>query len=406
MRKAWREYAVLDSRIWTLAGARAVNTMGLSLVMAFMAIYLVTERGLSGTITGALYAGANVLQAYSQGWAGSFSDRAGRRVVMVFALFARAAIVPTVGTLVALDAPVWAIVVALSASWTVRGWFEPVAFAAVADIARPGQRVAAFGLQKVGVNLGWAIGPAVGGLLMRTLDYGTVFFCSAPIIVVAALAVARIREPERTAPADRTTLAGSFGDLSANRLALLFLGCAVLSGLVHGQLFSTFSIYVKGAVGLHEDSLGVLWLVNGLLVIALQLPAVIAIERIGVRAALVVGPMLYALSFLAIGAASSLVALAAAIAVLTIGEVIQDPAQQTTAATMADPQRMGRAMGLLGKARMLGLAFSLQIGGLAYDHFRDQPLAMWAVIAAIALALAVGHAVFGAVSNRHATESS
>ncbi len=55
-----KTYLALDRRIWLLAAARAINTAGLSLVMAFMALYLVTQRGLSGTTTGFIYLGANV----------------------------------------------------------------------------------------------------------------------------------------------------------------------------------------------------------------------------------------------------------------------------------------------------------------------------------------------------------
>jgi len=40
--------------VWLLAAVRAGNTMGLSLVMAFMAIYLNRERGVSGTSVGLL----------------------------------------------------------------------------------------------------------------------------------------------------------------------------------------------------------------------------------------------------------------------------------------------------------------------------------------------------------------
>jgi MFS family permease len=393
-------YRDLDRRIWVLAFARAVNTMGLSLVMAFMALYFVSERGLSGTATGAIYLGANVLQAFSQGWAGAFSDRAGRRVTMVVALALRAVLVTVLGALVSADAPVWAVSAALYASWIVRGAFEPVAYAAVADVCAPRDRVAAFGLQKIGVNLGWALGPAIGGLLLHYWSYGSVFFVSAPIILVAAIAVARIREPERKAPAPRLSLREALAAFRWQPVMAVFLACALLAGLMHGQLFSTFSLYVKEGMGLDEGVIGLLWAINAVCVVALQMPAVALIGWIGTRGALVLAPILYAASFALVGAAGGFAVLAAAIVVLSVGEVVFEPAQQTAAAELADPDQMGKAMGLLGQMKMLGLALSLLVGGLAFDAFTGRPLSMWGALATIPIAAAVGFAAFGAMTRK------
>src|SRR5690349_2826253 len=79
LRRTASAYRGLDRRIWTLAAVRAVNTMGLSLVLSFMGIYLVTERGVSGFTVGAIYCVANVCQALANTYAGTLSDRIGRR---------------------------------------------------------------------------------------------------------------------------------------------------------------------------------------------------------------------------------------------------------------------------------------------------------------------------------------
>ena len=78
--------------------------------------------------------------------------------------------------------------------------------------------------------------------------------------------------------------------------------------------------------------IGALWAINAACVIALQVPAVGLIDRIGTRAALVLAPLLYATAFLGFGIAEGFGMLAISIAVLTVGEVIFEPAQQTTAA--------------------------------------------------------------------------
>jgi MFS family permease len=73
--------------------------------------------------------------------------------------------VALLGGQILVDAPLATIAVTFVISSSLRGCFEPVAYALCADLARPDQRTAAFGLQRMGTNLGWAMGPALGGLL-------------------------------------------------------------------------------------------------------------------------------------------------------------------------------------------------------------------------------------------------
>jgi MFS family permease len=398
MRSAWRDYAALDRRIWALAAARAVNTMGMSLVMAFMAIYLTADRGASGTLYGTIYLVANLCQAMAQGYAGELSDRTGRRRLMVASITARAGVLCVLGVLVLYTAPIPAIAVVLVVSSTLRGCFEPVAYALVADVARPSERVAAFGLQRMGTNLGWSIGPALGGLLAVLIPYGWVFFCAAATLLFAGVAVARIDDPmpvERDGPAPRVSLIEAAREASRDAATAVLLSCALLGALVAVQLFSTLPIYAAGELGLSKGDIGLVFSVNGLAVLLFQMPAVGFIQRTGAERALVVGALLYVVAFLGVGVAGGFVTLAAAVLVMTLGEVVAAPAQQHAAAELGDPRRMGRAFGLLGTMQMLGVAAAPLCGGVIYDHLRHHHLAMWSAIALLAVALAGAYAVFG-----------
>ena len=62
-----------------MAFARAVNTMGLSLAMTFLGIYIVNTRGYPAWLYGLVMLCANLCQSLSNAWAGSLSDRIGRR---------------------------------------------------------------------------------------------------------------------------------------------------------------------------------------------------------------------------------------------------------------------------------------------------------------------------------------
>lgn len=404
-RDTWRAYAKLDRRIWTMAGVRTINTMGLSLAMAFMAIYLVNERDLSAKLYGVIFLIANLGQSWAQGFAGELSDKLGRRRVMTVALLLRSAVIASLGAEVLVDGPIWGIAATLVVSATLRGCFEPVAYALVADVAAERDRVHAFGLQRMGTNLGWAVGPAGGGLLAMVIPYGAVFFCAAGALVIAAGITARVDDPAHLG--DDSGASVDVSMRNALREAMrrsdfaLFLLCSFLITLVHVQLFSTLSIYAKDVLSLSNADVGAVFMVNGLTVLLLQIPAVNLISRIGTNRAVVTGSCLYVAAFLAVGAATGFSSLAAAIFVLPLGEIVLAPAHQTVGAGLGDPKRMGRAFGLIGTAQMLGVAVAPLAGGLLFDSLRHRPMVMWGILAGVAALMVVMYAAFVAVHRRH-----
>jgi len=90
-----------------MAFARAVNTMGLSLVMSFLGIYIVETRDYPAWSYGLIALAANLGQSMSNAWAGNLSDRIGRRPLITTALFVRSGFIALLRTQVMLDAPLW-----------------------------------------------------------------------------------------------------------------------------------------------------------------------------------------------------------------------------------------------------------------------------------------------------------
>src|SRR5689334_15190596 len=98
----WQSWRELDSRVWRIAFARSINTMGLSLVMSFLGIYIVETRGYPAWLYGIIMLIANVGQSLSSAWAGNLSDRIGRRPLITTSLFLRSVVIAALGTQVLL----------------------------------------------------------------------------------------------------------------------------------------------------------------------------------------------------------------------------------------------------------------------------------------------------------------
>jgi predicted MFS family arabinose efflux permease len=392
----WTSYRSLDRRIWIIAGTRAINTMGFSIVMPFMAMYLVEKRHATGALYGTVYFLAGLAAALSNALSGELSDRMGRRRVMLAALGVRTLNMMALGVAVLAHAPLAVLGMLIVVNGFLRSLFEPAASAAVTELCPIERRTAAYGLQRIGVNLGWALGPALGGALAAAHSYGGLFFLAAAITVLAALALSRITDPQVHPYVEREglSLEAVRAAWQRNRPFFVYLVLVFAGSTLTVQQFSTLSVYVKTQIHLSEATIGLLYTINGVLVVLLQVPAVRFIDEGGPRRALVFGPALYTLAFLGIGAAGSFRGLALAMALLTAGEVVFSPALSDMAAHLGDPRHLGRAFGLFGLMQQLGLSMGPLVGGLVYDHLRGAHLAMWGTFAAGMVVIGAGYAAF------------
>jgi predicted MFS family arabinose efflux permease len=337
--------------------------------------------------------GANLAQSMTAAWAGELSDRIGRRPLVTGSLLVRAAVIALLGIQVLFDAPLWSLALNFVASSALRGCFEPVAYALVADVVKPEQRIAAYGLQRMGTNFGWALGPAVGGLLSLVMPYGAVFFIAGLGLCGAAWTTTGVPESRAPRKEERMRLRDAIRELPAYAWALL--ANAFLFALVHTQLFSTFAIYMAGELRMSKLSIGLLYMVNGAGVIVLQMTAIRLTRRLGIDRALVIASLTYVCGDLLVGAAVGFASAACAILVLTCAEIVLAPAQQTAAAEISDPDRRGRTFGMLELVSNLGVACAPLLGTTLYDRVGEVHLAMWGTIAAIAVGLAVTGTIFG-----------
>ncbi|HEY0840463.1 MAG TPA: MFS transporter, partial [Vulgatibacter sp.] len=259
-------------------------------------------------------------------------------------------------------------------------------------------RVAAFGLQRIGLNVGWAVGPALGGFL-ASHSYGTLFFVAAPATLLTILAILPVKDRPRlaaVAPArPKLELRAALEVLSAHKVFASYLVLVLLGSVMTVQIFSTLSLYVSSELGFSKADVGLLYTVNGVAVVLFQVPAVAIARPLGMRRALFVGALLYAAAYLVFGSSMSFVGMALGMAVLTAGEVIFAPALSDAAATLGDPERMGRAFGLFGLMQTLGVSLGPLVGGLAFDHLRGEPLVMWGLMAAGMVLVGLAYSRFG-----------
>lgn len=364
--------------LWPLVGVQLVTSMGFSLALPFLSLYLVQKRDMSTSLVGTVMLGAAFASAMGQFLGGTGADRLGRRFTLASALVLRVAAFSALGILMATNGPIYAIVLLFLLVRVTGGLAMPAVSALVADLTEE-NRIEGYGLLRVGGNIGWGAGPALGGFLATFLPYSHLFLLAAGATLIALFLVASlVREPKRArAPSDRGLLA-AFRD---PRL-LIFLALDLPVFLLAGQLVSTLSIFTVERLGLSTAQFGGLLTLNGLLVAVAQYPLARWSARWPRFRVLALGAFLYGLGYLSLGWVQAYPLLLGSMTVVTFGEMLFAPASSATVAELAPPQARGRYLGALGLAESFGFSAGPFLGGLLLDFVPSAPL-LWGALASL-----------------------
>ena len=380
---------------------QTVLTSGIALSFPFLALYLHRERGLGMGWVGAAL-GLNVLfSSLAQALGGEWSDIVGRQRVMRESLVLRTV---AVGLLAYAVWRGWAtapLLGLLFVSTFVGNFFEPAARGWVADHCPPAARSRGYGLLRIAVNLGWAIGPAVGGALARS-SYALLFAASAAACGVCACIVAWTIEEIPGERSEERFEWSAVLQAGKNARFLRVCGLSLLLGMVMAQLVVSLSMHATEYLALTETQVGWLFSLNGLIVVLLQYPATRWWSEFPLTTALAAGSLFYAAGYSAVGGAATFGAMAAAVGVITVGEITVAPALQSLWANLAPPREKGRYVGFAGFVFQAGSALGPLLGGLGLQYLSPAyPPAPWIGVGILGVAVAAG---FYAIRRRFSAE--
>jgi MFS family permease len=150
----------LPPTVRILVAGTFVNKLG-SFIIPFLAIVLKREFRLSGTQVGALVMayGAGSLVAVLSG--GLLTDRLGRRLTLLTSLFGSG----TLAVLLGFAPSMRAFATLLILFGFVADLYRPASTSIIADVLPSAQRAVGFAALRMAINLGFAMGMTVGGLL-------------------------------------------------------------------------------------------------------------------------------------------------------------------------------------------------------------------------------------------------
>ncbi|MCH6257370.1 MFS transporter [Puniceicoccaceae bacterium K14] len=377
----------LPRPVYILVFGQFINRLG-AFVYPFLSLYL-TEKGyalvlVSGVL--AAIAGGNLLGPIVGGY---LSDAIGRRNTIVLSL---------AGSSVSLISVYYSDgYVTLLVTAAIYGFssflFGPPSNALIADLVTADSRITAYTLMRLAINLGFAVGPMVAGVLYMTSPMLIFVGDAATTMVFAVLAFCMLPHGLRTVKGKVSSpkvVLKSWGDalssVNRNYEYKQFLLAIFLMGIAFCQIFSLLALTTREA-GISPKVYGIVMGFNGLLIVLVEIPLIQYIKRFESRKVLAIGYVLVGIGCALFGVVDSMMGFFLAMFVFTIGEIVALPIGMAYSSNLAPEKFRGRYFGLRGMTWALSnLAGSLGLWG--YGVFGPTWWLMagiFAVVAAVAI---------------------
>jgi MFS family permease len=369
---------------WILFAGTFVNRLG-TFVFPFMILYL-TGLGYSAGQAGvalALYGLGGFTSQLVGGW---LTDRIGRRNTIGFSMISAAGL--TIALWQAESLVLIYVLMFLLA--LVAETHRPAASALIADVVPDERRVTAFAMWRLAINIGWAVGLTLGGLLadrsFELLFVGDAL-TSATFGVISLMALPHGVRTSRSQ--ERHLGGGALRAMLADRGFLLFLASILIGSAIYMQNASTFALHIR-AQGFSNTVYGMLQGLNGAFVVLLELPISAWTQHRSRTSMVALGGLLIGAAFASLVFARTIPLLVVMVLVWTLGEIVSSPPASAFVADRALEHTRGRYQAALGAMFALGAIVGPLIGTLVYEASPD---ALWlgclaAGVASAGLALA------------------
>jgi MFS family permease len=378
LNRIWATSAKYPSQFWLLVIGLFISTVGTSMIWPFMTIYVSERLDIPLTEVAGIITLNGLIALFASFIAGPFTDRFGRKWIMVFSLvgngltyllLSQAGTFVTITTLMAL-----------------RGLFQPLyrvaTNAMVSDIIPPENRADAFAIVRTGHNAGLAIGPAIGGFVVVN-SYTTSFIAAAVALVTYGLLIAFLaretlpstNDLELQASPQASNNGKGYGHILRDKQFLSFLFSFTLFRICTAMLWILLAVYAKQNYQVLESQYGLMQMTNAIMVVLFQVGVTSVTKRYLPLPVLALGTLVYALGVGSIAFGQGFWGFWMSLVVITMGELMIMPTSSTFVADLAPVEMRGRYMAAFAFAPGVGRSIAPMIGGLLNDNIG--PRAIW-----------------------------
>lgn len=337
----------LSKPAWMMSVVMLINRSG-SMVTPFLSLYVTDMLGYSLREAGiilSIYGMGSVCGSFLGGW---LTDRIGHFKVQFVSLTVGGSLYFLLLNLRQFEYLAAGVFI-LS---LVNDCLRPANSASIAHYAKPENMTRAFSLNRMAINLGFSVGPAVGGLL-AALSYRWLFVADGLTCIAAGIfffLYFRNQQGHRPPPKQQATLtvpAAAVRSPYRDGYFLLFVLLCCSYAVMFFQLFSTMPLYWRREYDLPESQIGLLMALNGMIVFLLEMVLVYLIgERIKKQVLIATGLLFLGVSFVLLNMTQHLSVLYFSMLLLSISEIFAMPFMATITVERSNTVNRGAYMGL------------------------------------------------------------
>lgn len=262
--------------IWILTLITFINRAG-TMVLPFLSKYLKEDLDFSYNEVKWILISFGLGSIIGSWLGGKLSDKIGFYKIMIFSLMTSGLAFFGLQFITSFEG----LLVAMFFIMVIADMFRPAMFVSLGAYAKPENRTRALTLVRLAINLGFAAGPALGGLLIMSVGYKGLFWVDgATCILAISIFWLLVKEKKKSKFTDKEhpgeVLTHS---VFKDRPFWIFLIGTLITGILFFQLFTTIPLYHKEQFNLSEFQTGLLLTLNGVLIFFLEMPIVSYIEK-------------------------------------------------------------------------------------------------------------------------------
>ncbi|GGG28514.1 MFS transporter [Pontibacter amylolyticus] len=385
----------LSRPAWMLSLVMFINRSG-AMVIPFLGVYLTESLGFTMKEAGiilSIYGLGAVCGGFLGGW---LTDRIGHFKVQSFSLTVGGSLYLMFLFLEKFEHMAAGVFI-LS---LVNDMLRPANSASIAHYARPENVTRAFSLNRMALNLGFSIGPALGGMV-AAISYKFLFIGDAAGCMMAGLFFyiyfrnKQGHRPRPKAKAETVAKEAASGITEKvrspyrDKLYLIFVVLNAGFAMLFFQLLSTLPLYYRQVYALPEQWIGGLLALNGFIVFMVEMIFVYLIgDKVKKSWLIPIGVLVLGFSFVTLNLGQHIFLLYIAMTLLSFSEILVMPFMATISVERSNNSNRGSYMGLYTISYAAAHVVAPYMGTtIAARHGFDT---LWWILGAFAIVVSVG----------------
>ena len=374
-------YSGLSKSTWLLSLVMLINRSG-TMVIPFMTLYLTSPKmgysiGEAGIVFGLFGAGAFSGAFFG----GKLTDKIGFYPVQLITLVGGGILFIVLGQMKSYSL-ICLFTFLLS---FVNEAFRPANSTAIAFYSKEENRTRSYALNRLAINIGWAVGSGLGGLLAKQ-SYELLFWVDGFTNLAAALLMWSFLKPvdykpEKQPASVKPPLVSAYKD----KTYLLFIVITMLFASCFFQIFTNLPVFFKKELHFSEPYIGLLMAINGIVIALIEMVLIYKLEGKRKNTVYITfGVALVGLSFLMLNIPGMGAQLAFVMIIcITFGEIFSMPFMNTYWISRTQTSNRGQYAALYTMAWSAAQCLGPLLGAQVADHYSFTVL--WWIVGGLSL---------------------